>query len=948
MQGDMHLAKRDWVVMARIEAMTTSLSVLTAKLSLEETGKNRHRHQMPQETECVCVCVEHARVSRDEKASRGNCNYPLPWLVGGTLAKGPASLVSKLPFEPNSCSFSSKCGGRTKEHPAPTPPLHHTFATVREGGRGCRILHPTPYTCYFAISIILHSPSLRRKRRDERRVAGGRSILRKFSSYQRWSWWLSGYFGSPLTKANLVQSLAGPLPDLHIVGIVPDDSAGQRVFSGFSRFPRPCIPTLLNYAYLVHTAILQVLLSFLPMSGIVLNFHDGRLRNNKTGAPVQPIRAYRKTSRSLYFPILSQRSWPFGLTTLRPSTRQGRGIMSSRRKETRIKAIVGQILSPNLAHPHRTQIRGRRGELLLGAREVVLCLPGSRGRGAICCECTELRQREGIFFNLDEGLSPAAAESTLSPQSLQLLADITAQRQPALLQYGYLHLIPDPLTHLPSAVLNVRFLVSFLDMKSFATSSRSNAAATSLWICRRFTEFNLSCPIIDASVLSLLRPEKDLSVVAVDVGIVITIFKTLKSSKSKTFLPEIIDYVFYFLDRFTFILQQIMKHSSVKEKAIRGALACTPPSLVPPSPCQGVLVCTYSHFWFFRHLPGALMCPPSCLQHSSFVAFQGALFKKFLPWKGAGSNSWTWWSQAQYLIPLGYQGMHSSKVFKRSDTYVYVYAGETIYLPIYLQLDKHVQDCLPYKKCFKDCTTSISDSPNLRSWCKARRRAAAATIATAAITDTTSSPSIDEGESAHNRWPHVVDRIKSPTQHHHQQFVVTCYSHSRRTTVTILDGDIWWCYPNAIPGFQRVEYWLGDPRYEDAVKDIEACDGVNHSRLYYALVPAYNPSIMNAKSKSRFYFMDRIQCTGETCAVYNMRLGISLPCSTDELFESNKVLRFSEECDGEMHKLLPDEEADTVSFFKQTTICCSLPCEVKASSPDEDGEGQCFEQSNIM
>ncbi|KAJ8893672.1 hypothetical protein PR048_006272 [Dryococelus australis] len=42
---------------------------------------------------------------------------------------------------------------------------------------------------------------------------------------------------SPPTKANRVQSSAGPLPD---------DVDGRRVFSGLSRFPRPCIPALLH------------------------------------------------------------------------------------------------------------------------------------------------------------------------------------------------------------------------------------------------------------------------------------------------------------------------------------------------------------------------------------------------------------------------------------------------------------------------------------------------------------------------------------------------------------------------------------------------------------------------------------------------------------------------------------------------------------------------------
>ncbi|KAJ8873677.1 hypothetical protein PR048_024508 [Dryococelus australis] len=44
-------------------------------------------------------------------------------------------------------------------------------------------------------------------------------------------------YGSPPTKANRVQSPAEPLPNLHIVGVVPDDAAGRRVFSGFSLFP---------------------------------------------------------------------------------------------------------------------------------------------------------------------------------------------------------------------------------------------------------------------------------------------------------------------------------------------------------------------------------------------------------------------------------------------------------------------------------------------------------------------------------------------------------------------------------------------------------------------------------------------------------------------------------------------------------------------------------------
>ncbi|KAJ8879376.1 hypothetical protein PR048_019984 [Dryococelus australis] len=65
-------------------------------------------------------------------------------------------------------------------------------------------------------------------------------------------------YGSPPTKANRVQSLVGPLPDLHIVGIGPDDTAGRPDFSGFSRFPLPCVPTLLNYTCAIANGSLAI------------------------------------------------------------------------------------------------------------------------------------------------------------------------------------------------------------------------------------------------------------------------------------------------------------------------------------------------------------------------------------------------------------------------------------------------------------------------------------------------------------------------------------------------------------------------------------------------------------------------------------------------------------------------------------------------------------------
>ncbi|KAJ8877775.1 hypothetical protein PR048_022231 [Dryococelus australis] len=54
--------------------------------------------------------------------------------------------------------------------------------------------------------------------------------------------WLACF--SP-TKANRVQSPARSFPELSQVGIVLDDAAVRRVFSGISRFPRPCFLALL-------------------------------------------------------------------------------------------------------------------------------------------------------------------------------------------------------------------------------------------------------------------------------------------------------------------------------------------------------------------------------------------------------------------------------------------------------------------------------------------------------------------------------------------------------------------------------------------------------------------------------------------------------------------------------------------------------------------------------
>ncbi|KAJ8876054.1 hypothetical protein PR048_023962 [Dryococelus australis] len=54
------------------------------------------------------------------------------------------------------------------------------------------------------------------------------------------------------TKTNRVRFPAGPLPDFCTWGIMLDDAAGGRVFSGISNFPRSCIPALLRF-HLVST-----------------------------------------------------------------------------------------------------------------------------------------------------------------------------------------------------------------------------------------------------------------------------------------------------------------------------------------------------------------------------------------------------------------------------------------------------------------------------------------------------------------------------------------------------------------------------------------------------------------------------------------------------------------------------------------------------------------------
>ncbi|KAJ8897807.1 hypothetical protein PR048_003157 [Dryococelus australis] len=66
---------------------------------------------------------------------------------------------------------------------------------------------------------------------------------------------------SPPTKASRVQSPAGSLPEFSRVGIARDDAADRRVFSGISRFPRPCIPALFRSRFFSPSSALKISLA---------------------------------------------------------------------------------------------------------------------------------------------------------------------------------------------------------------------------------------------------------------------------------------------------------------------------------------------------------------------------------------------------------------------------------------------------------------------------------------------------------------------------------------------------------------------------------------------------------------------------------------------------------------------------------------------------------------
>ncbi|KAJ8889344.1 hypothetical protein PR048_008843 [Dryococelus australis] len=61
----------------------------------------------------------------------------------------------------------------------------------------------------------------------------------------------------PLTRENRVHSPAGSLTDFRKWESLLDDATGRRVFSGISRFPRPCIPVLHHYHLILPSSALK-------------------------------------------------------------------------------------------------------------------------------------------------------------------------------------------------------------------------------------------------------------------------------------------------------------------------------------------------------------------------------------------------------------------------------------------------------------------------------------------------------------------------------------------------------------------------------------------------------------------------------------------------------------------------------------------------------------------
>ncbi|KAJ8885682.1 hypothetical protein PR048_011880 [Dryococelus australis] len=95
---------------------------------------------------------------------------------------------------------------------------------------------------------------------------------------------------SPPTKANRVPSLAG----FSQMGIVLDAAAGQRVFSGISRFPSTCIPALLHFHFISPSSLLRSGVSLAAVSTVHYNAATSqRAHCAVRAAATTPVRLWR-------------------------------------------------------------------------------------------------------------------------------------------------------------------------------------------------------------------------------------------------------------------------------------------------------------------------------------------------------------------------------------------------------------------------------------------------------------------------------------------------------------------------------------------------------------------------------------------------------------------------------------------------------------------------------
>ncbi|KAJ8867454.1 hypothetical protein PR048_031256 [Dryococelus australis] len=90
---------------------------------------------------------------------------------------------------------------------------------------------------------------------------------------------LASYYGEPGSV------LGGVDPEFSHVGIEPDDASGRRVFSGISRFSRPCIPVLLHTDLSSPSSALK---TTMLRSAQISPLHSNTLQRSSRGSKVKP------------------------------------------------------------------------------------------------------------------------------------------------------------------------------------------------------------------------------------------------------------------------------------------------------------------------------------------------------------------------------------------------------------------------------------------------------------------------------------------------------------------------------------------------------------------------------------------------------------------------------------------------------------------------------------